>query len=203
MSYVLSADYKRALDKLVIWYRSHRGDPADLTGDFYKNSLIPFQFRRFELKDALTPGGTATAYWRKYTGSAWETDTDVEFEVIDRFSLFRGRAKDAYSSPHNDGSRGLAWKPHDLADWEIVCMQPHALMVRGTANADVSGGAITLSTGYGVMQPTGGLIVTTDPAATLAVSNPFAFNIDSGGAVTAAWSENAAAWEAIQAACPA
>jgi hypothetical protein len=194
MSYVIGDEYKRALDRVLLWFRRARPG-VDLTGDFYRTGLVPFEIRRFELKDALTPGGTATAYLRRYVSGAWETDTQHEFELVDRWGAFRGRAKSAYYSPHADGSRGTAWNPHDLPEWEILTMQPHALMVRGLATADFTGSTIVID-GVNVKQPTGGLIVTTDPAADLTVYNDIGFIGKDNDLVYAEWDESQAKWVA-------
>jgi hypothetical protein len=170
--------------------------------------IVPFELRRFELVEDLAPGGSARARWlkgddRDYTLS---TSDDDQFTVHDPLGVHRGRKKDKYTGSHAQGSRGLAWKPHDHDAWEILTLQPHALMVRGVTSAAVQSTDATFeitSASLKVMQPIGGLICDQDPGENLTVQNDLDWDIDSGGLVFAAWDEDAEEWIAIQAACPA
>jgi len=66
----------------------------------------------FELYDALTPGEMALAYPRWYDVETNQYVTDVDddksFYVSDILGLHRGRAREAFDSPHNEGSFGEA-----------------------------------------------------------------------------------------------
>jgi len=151
--------------------------------------------RRFELKDTLTPGSNATAYLVNWTGAAYETDTDTEFEVYDALGCFRGRAKGA-----EVGSDGYAEWEADASRWEIIHMVPHALRISCTADGSVATTDSTFSvTGVTIMQPTGAILL--DPVTT--VYNVFSWAIDNGGLVHACWNESTEYWEAVQAECPA
>ena len=83
--------------------------------------------RRFELKDALTPGGSATAYllyWLDETSSYSTLDEDLdylEFEVYDARGDLNGKAK----TTDGQGSRGYAKQMSDSQRWEIVAIQQY------------------------------------------------------------------------------
>jgi hypothetical protein len=188
-----------------------QGQPADLDEELeilYTDDSKPINWllldnpvlRRFELKDALAPGGNATAY-------LWESDgpnTDIEFEVYDALGTCRGRAKDAYGSPHNQGSRGYAAFMPETEHWEVISVQPHALTIRGQATGDVATTDSTFTIdGTAVMQPTGGLITDQDPAGNITIYNVFSWEGDEDGEVQADWNEGTDRWEASQFECPA
>lgn len=173
---------------------------------------LPYEFLRFELKDDLAPLGEADAYrlpWVATSRTAGDytasTNSDkLIIKVVDVLGVFRGRKRDKYFSPHNAGSKGLAWKAPWRLYWEILSIQPHALMVRGLATADFDDGDSTITIdNVSVMQPAGGLIVTTDPAADLTVYNDTKFASDNNAIVKAIWNENDDRWEISDAPCPA
>lgn len=159
----------------------------------------------FELKDAIEPGDTsATAYLRFWNGSAYETTTEIEFEVYDVLGIHRGRAKDAFSSPHDDGSFGSARFKSASGQWEIDDMTPHALMIHGQLTADLATtDSTTTIDGTEIMQPVGGIITNTDPAASITVNNLFSFEGDNDGQLIAVWNEEDEDWDIIQVECPA
>ena len=159
---------------------------------------------QFELKTAKTPGNSATAYVRVWSGSDYVTDTDYEVTVYDRLGKWRGRAKDAYSSPNDAGSRGVAEWDDVAQRLEIVDMQPHALMIRGLATADFTDadGNIDID-GVDVMQPIGGLIANTDPAGNVNCTNDTGFSGDNNAVVKAVWNEDSARYEISDVPCPA
>ncbi len=168
--------------------------------------------RHFELKDALTPGGFATAHPLSWDSDAsdWAVDTTAakEFTVHDIWGAFRGRAKDAYTSPHDQGSRGVAIWNGERGIYQIAELTPHALMIRGklTATLVTTDTTFTIDEdigGVGIMQPTGGLITDQDPAGNITVYNIFSWAGDNNGACIAAWNENTDHWEALQVECPA
>ena len=162
----------------------------------------PLMDARFELKDALSPGSNATAYVRRWNGSAWEVDTDIEIEVYDVDGMFRGRAKDAYSSPHNDGSRGIARYISASSHWEIMVMQPHALWLVGDVYADFADTDSTFEIdGVEVAFPVGGLITDTDPAANITVYNIHGWDGDANAKAEVRWNENQDRWECTELDC--
>ena len=164
--------------------------------------------RHFELKDDHDPGDTSTAYWQEWDSgdSEWDTtaDTDHEFEVTDRLEIFRGRKRAKYSSPHDDGSKGVARYCQESGEWEIIRLQPAALLITGllTAALETTDSTFTID-GVTVMNPTGGLITDQDPAGNITVYNVHDWEGDNNGRVDAAWNETTEHWEAIQVDCPA
>jgi len=182
----------------ILWKESGTGSVWGLI-ELYGPELVT----RFELSDDgdLAPGGTAYAHPLEHDGSP-DTDADRKFQVKDFLGIHRGRAKDKYTTPHDDGSQGYAKRCLDSNLWEILSMQPQALMLQGVTTAAVTGSAFSLTSAHHVMQPVGGIITDHDPADTCSVQNPFAMDIDSGGDVVAAWDEAGGHWDAIQALCP-
>ena|GEM_PF-5689140 len=168
---------------------------------FYADCPPPVAVRHFELKNAHTPGGTTTAHpqdWDSDT-SEWVTDDDEarEFDVTDPLEKFRGRGKDEYSSPHDEGSKGVAQKNNQSGEWEIVQMQPAALLIRGLATAAGSGTSSFSIDGVDVIEPIGAVITDQDPAANLTVYNSLADGRWGDNAkVEAEWNEDEERWEA-------
>ena len=110
-------------EELVVYNAEEYDVPGAI---FVKTSLSPngtryvdrqSPERRYELKDnmpasgAVAAGQQATAHPVDSEGTV-DTTAAREFEVYDQYGVFRGRAKDAFSTPHNQGSRGIArWSP--------------------------------------------------------------------------------------------
>lgn len=169
----------------------------------------------FELKLSLpktavsvSPDQTTTAYIQNWSGSAWVTDTDVEFEIFDKLGVYRGRAKaNGFTAPHDVGSYGTARFVAEADRWEIVSMQPHALMIRGQATALWTGATFTIdgitggSPTTAVMQPSGAIIVNTDPASNITVSDWLNFDGADNDDVLAVWDEDTRTWKLLQKAC--
>lgn len=205
-------------DEELVVYNS---EEHDVLGEiFVKTSLSPKGTRyvdrgigrqRFELKDNLPSSGSvsagqqATAHPVDAAGVV-DTDVDREFEVYDELGVYRGRAKDKYSSPHDQGSRGVAkWSP-DAQKWLIVSMQPHALKIMGVINEPVddvekADTEFNVDAVY-VMQPSGGLITDTDPASTAFVIKNRSFDGDNNTECIADWDENDTDWKATDVICP-
>lgn len=167
----------------------------------------PYAARHFELKDAHTPGDTSTAYNQSWSGTAWETDdtdSDTEFEVVDVKEIYRGRAKDAYSSPHDNGSLGTAEYNRTTGQWEMTWLQPIALRIKGLTTAAVDELDSTFDIdAVGIMSPPGAIIVDQDPGDDITVENTFSCEADDNGIVHAAWDEDTAEWSGDAIACPA
>ena len=164
---------------------------------------LPFDLLRFELIDALTPGGNATANVRFYESAAYTltptwAGTEIEIEVYDIDGEFRGRAKDAYGSPHNAGSRGLAKYMPQSSQWEIVKLTKNALKIQGAATADPP----TAIDGVTVMSPSGAIIVDQDHAGNINVTDFFGWGCSDGDLVIAVWNENTVHWEIQEIVCP-
>ena len=81
-------------------------------------------------------------------------------------------------------------------------MQPSALLIVGLAYTDYGTGVDLEIDGVTVMQPVGGIITDTDPAANITVVNSHAWEVDEDARVVAAWNENTEQWEALQITCP-
>ena len=192
------------LYRMLGWYE--RTAHNDTAGGGAAGGIVPFEFRRFELAAALTPGGSADAYVRLWSDSAddYETKTDSDtFKVYDAAGHFRGRAKDAFDAPNDAGSRGMAWKPHDCIRWEIIVLQPIATLIKGTATTgSLAGTAIDAVT---VCHPPGGIIISDDPAGTITLTNPHGWDWDNDARITAAWDDSIAVpcYFALEADCPA
>jgi hypothetical protein len=86
----------------------------------------PLDVWRFELKTALQPGLSATAYLLPFD-EAYAEDAKVEFEVYDALvCTFRGRAR----SESRPGAQGYARFMPDSGRWEITAMQQPARWIR-------------------------------------------------------------------------
>lgn len=200
---LLQPDVVSRLYRMLRWYEaSGHAPPRPAASDA---RLVPHELRRFELAAALTPGGSALAWLRRWDESAdayaTSSDTALQFTVYDAFGTFRGRAKDAYSSPHDAGSRGLAWKPHDCQRWEIVDMTRHALLIRGSATT-ASGAGLAID-GISVLNPVGAIITTNDPAGSITLANPHGWDWDDDAIITAAWNETTHYYDVLEADCTA
>ncbi len=155
--------------------------------------------RHFEMKEAMSPGDGGVAHLRTWDGSAWETSIaeEGEFDVTDPLEIYRGRGKDDFSSPHDEGSLGVAEFNSASGEWEIVQLQPPALMIRGLATALGTGTSTLGIDGVGVLQPVGGIIADQDPADDIEVNNSLADRRWGNNAkVEAEWSEDDEQWEA-------
>lgn len=149
---------------------------------------------RFELKTALSSPGSpqsATAYLLPWNGSAYAEDTDIEITVWDVLGTRRGRAKNG-----DPGSQGYAkWMP-DAGRWEILEMQPHALVIAAQVN-NASGIAATDATmaidNVAVIQPTGALLLSTPSVADNLLAMPYADD----ARVICFWNEADDDWLAI------
>ncbi len=108
----------------------------------------PDKVWRFELKDAMTPGGNATAYLLDKNGAE---DTDQEFEVYDQvYGDIRAPV----------GAKGYAKFFADSERWEVIEVQrlaKHIEFTLGTALAttDASIGNATVNDSYDGIAPTG------------------------------------------------
>ena len=118
----LSRAFVGELRKMLQWWRQQTSSAAGTSGRGHHGQVVPYLFRRFELRYELTPGGTAEAYrlcWDS-DDEQYEINEDVTFTVFDPSGLRWGHQRDRYASPNNAGARGWAVKPHDRDIWEIV-----------------------------------------------------------------------------------
>ena len=171
----------------------HHGPPAH---------GVPFQFRRFTCKDALTPaegnpGTTATAYlvlWND-TSEEYEVKTDVEFEVRDPSGT---RYAAAYDEDNWHRFIGWAVKAFDLPEWEIFYL-PQYVMCKGLTKGAVDPGDGTYTVDNVTVKY--GANPVTAASDELTVSNIFGDDIDDNATVTFAW--RAGVWETEDITCPA
>lgn len=116
---------RRTASELSGLIRKFGRRPRTLTGKrLPPQSVVPFIFRRFELKETLTAQGTATAYLLEWDSDAEElvrktalladgSLEDIEFTVRDMLG-WRGDV----------GAKGYAIKMHDIADEsEVLSME--------------------------------------------------------------------------------
>ncbi len=160
----------------------------------------PLDEWRFELKNALSIGGTAQAYFRRWTGAAWVTDTTIEITVTDRKGVYLGRGVTTYSSPHDTGSMGTAKYWPDSNKWEITWLQPHALMIRGKATAIWTGTTFSID-GVAIMQPSGAIITQVDPGSNITISDWLNWDGLENDDVLAVWDQDSETFKAIQKTC--
>jgi hypothetical protein len=172
----------------------------------------PFDVWRVELAEStgssgsendLEPGGTALAnlYERNDEG-VFAPNTDVEVTIVDRMSWHRGRARNKFDSPHEDGSRYYVKYFADEDIWEIIGPRSHATHIRGTVTSHSGGGDFTGSDetfeiqDAEVLVPTGGIITDQDPGQDITIYNVFRCDGSTGGEVQAIWDEAYDRWDA-------
>lgn len=113
---------RRTASELSGLIRKFGRRPRTLTGKrLPPQSVVPFIFQRFELKETLSAQGTATAYLLEWDGklvrktalSANGSSEDIEFTVRD-FLGWTGAP----------GAKGYAIKMHDIkGDSEVLAME--------------------------------------------------------------------------------
>ncbi len=167
--------------------------------------------RHFELKDDLTPNGTATAYKLQWDDIAneWEridTDPPAEATVRDVLGTTRGAGADDAASP--DPLPGTIVRARQVGDeWHIVSAQPWPLRVRGALTGDLASETSTFRIkNVHVVAPIGSIAIAhlLDALDELAdVHNIYGWEGNENGIVGAEWNEHEPRWEAYQVQCPA
>jgi len=209
----VTSDYTMPNGPLTVYYEDgqsgHEDDEliAVWNEANVRYELLPCQgdgLRLFELKDDLTPGSYADAYRVEWSTTTYSVDTGEVFQVNSLndsgsgLGMFRGRAKDKFSSPHDQGSWGWAVWARERKQWEVVQMEPTAMMVRGNATADWESSTLAITaTGREIMQPVGAILTDQDPAGNLTVYNPTGLAGLSGDDVIAVWNEDDDRWEVL------
>jgi hypothetical protein len=162
----------------------------------------------FELKTSKAPGESAEAYPLEFD-AGWSPNEEVYVTVYDSFDAFRGRAKDAFASPNDQGSRGIARWNTQSQRLEIVRLWGQAQDIRGTV-VDAVGESDTSFRleNLAVMGPAGHHITDQDPAGDsggdgIVVNRDFTGAIDSGADAYAHWDESEDTWKAYPWGCPA
>lgn len=139
---------------------------VDSTGVYHRpDPRTGAVLRRFELTENLTFGSNATALVLKWTGAAFATVADSEFEVYDPFSEFNQNDKPT----GQDGARGYAHKIDGR--WEITKLQHQARWIHfvvndgddfTTADSSVVVDGVTYHDGY---QPNTAITTVYNPSA--------------------------------------
>lgn len=163
-----------------------------------------------ELKTKMPSSGSVAAnqstvaHPRDWSGSAWVTDTDAgrEITIYDTLGKFRGRGKDDFSSPHNQGSIARVVLNADNARYEIRDMTPHALWIRGLSDAAwTTPSTLDIAASAVVMQPSGAIITHTDPAVKIPVNDVRDWEGASGVVIEAFWDESTQEFKARMVPC--
>ena len=131
---LLSPRFVDRLRRLLDW--ADKQMSAGSTNRRKQDQLVPYMFRRFELADELTIGGTAEAYLLKWDSdsASYIPDTTRTFTVADTRGLYRGWAR---VSGVRSGAWGRAIKPHDRDNWEIIELQNVANYINFTLTEDM------------------------------------------------------------------
>lgn len=144
--------------------------------------------RHFELAAHLFPGDSALAFPRVFDGTdSYDTDTGgTKYTVHDHLAIYRGRARGAYSAPHDIGSLGMAEKRN--GQWQIISMQPHALLIQCLANgAFADDAAIITIDNVTILQPIGAILAEGLPTQ---IENSFADEVDDNAKIIACWDDD-------------
>jgi hypothetical protein len=196
------------LNRMLRWWRRHERDAGG--AGFPAGGIVPFEFRRFELKGELRPGANGVqAYAVNWTDGAYESDEDTIFTVWDYTEGRRARGRDSMAAGQQ-GAWGWAVKPHDGANqpagsdlntgdaWEIVEVQSLALLCKANFKLTDWTTVNTIEPQGGGQSPTNG--VSDD----LTIVNPFSFiSVSAGLCLIVRKSDSSSdTWTLIQAECP-
>lgn len=132
----ITEDFAKVLGYMAVdWQHTPRAKGRHGPG---RADPLPYLFRRFEMTDALSLGGSADAYLiyddnGTLTRVQNQDGTDHEFTVVDRYGEF---SKLATLSTADHGAYGTAIKRHDASDWEILRMCHIAYQLEFAASED-------------------------------------------------------------------
>jgi len=165
----------------ILWKESGTGSGKWAVVRLNSGQLVA----RFELLANLVPGGSALA--------ELPDDPTVQFTVYDTLGMRRGRGKGTLA-----GSAGYARYYHDTGHWEIIQMQPMALVLGALVN-ETNG--VPRGDGTGtfavdnveILQPIGGLL---DSPPTVA-RNPLKLRLFDNDPVLLFWNETDLVWDAV------
>ncbi len=162
----------------------------------------PINIRRFELRDALTCGGSATAKWLYWD----EDDSDYDTETTDyeevTFTVWdAARRHEQYAVPTDVvGAYGYAkWMP-DSSRWEIIEKQACARSCEATLVGALEETDDSISVDN-VVPIDGGFSPVFQSTDTLTVQNRYSWEGDDGGNAEIYW--NGSVWKFRQVECPA
>ncbi len=128
---LLEAAHVTRLNRAMKWVE--RQMKAGTRNHRKPDQLVPYLFRRFELKTELGHGGLADAYLLKWDGTSYVPDTSIVFEVADTRGQYSGWARTSSLA----GAWGRAIKAHDRTNWEIISIQSIAKVVHFTLTEDM------------------------------------------------------------------
>jgi len=198
--YNFTADAVREMRRMYQWWKCQPRNVTGGQGPVFPP--IPFQHRRFELKDSLTPGGSAEAYMLVWDGSSDYERHQVNgsyltFTVYDTAGDKRARGKDDVASGE-DGARGWCVHPHDVDRWEIGEIHQQAKRCSAALTADAGPGAsATVDT---VVPLDGGMNPVNDSTSATITScaMPAAARALDNAPCVIEWDENGDAWKIVQ-----
>lgn len=130
--YVLSEDQFRRTARVV--RKAEMAVQPGYPPEEDRRGIIPFEFRRFELKTeweamAAAPDGstikTAEAFivtWDDAAKKYIRLSTADVFEITDPLGTFGGTpaAEEDWDGTEVSGTTGVCWKPHDCPAWEVM-----------------------------------------------------------------------------------
>ena len=158
----------------------------------------PWRVWRFELQDALIPGGSATANLLEcLDGSHYTVNEQVQITVWDALQgTFWGRARD----DNGPGSQGYALYLADSNRWEILKLYDRARRANATVaaamTADASEGMVD-----NVVPIDGGWSPVATTADTLVVANTMGWAAASGAVCKIEFNAAGGQWEFVNVAC--
>ncbi len=154
---------------------------------------------------AVAAGQSTVVHPRDWNGSAWVTDTDAarELTAIDTLGVYRGRGKDDFTTPHNQGSLARIVLNSDSNLYEFRDMTPHATWIRGLSDAawTTPSTLFIATTGLNIMQPSGAIFTNNDPAVKITVNDVRDWEGASGVIVEAFWDESTQEFKARMVPC--
>ena len=156
----------------------------------------------FELKDDLnTSSNTVDAYPRYYDHltDKWITDEDVVLTLTDQLHTRKGRKRDKFFPPNDEGSFGRAVKHTVTNLWHIVDLVPTALWLSGIIVSDFNSDASVffIKPNPTIDFPIGAVITDQDPAIVMVVFNPNDIWGSAGDRAEIRWNGVSRRWEVV------
>lgn len=163
-----------------------------------------------ELKNKMPSSGSVAAnqstivHPRSWSGSAWVSDTDSSAEITayDTLGKYRGRGREDWSSPHDQGSIARIVLNKANNRYEFRDMTPHALWIQGTADANWdTPSTLDIAVTAAIMQPSGAIITHDDPNDPIPVNDVRDWEGSSGDVIEAFWDESVPEFKARMVPC--
>ena len=157
------------------------------------------EYRRFEMTEALTLGGSATVEQVFWDDPDYDTEPDgddpVEFDVYD----FHNKFSKPETTSGADGAMGIARKWSDSTRWEIVSMDVPSILKATTKGAVLATDAtFTVDNATRVQ----GYSHVLNSSEEITVNNTFGDAIDDDAVVTIYWNETTGEWDCDNITCP-